>query len=69
MYRTLRNALALLVLLFAAVTVHAAHETTACPPQTATVANGGSVEIDISDCDAYNFGFGNGVPFFPSHLH
>ncbi len=65
MYRTLRNALALFGLLFATVTAHAAHETTACPPQTATVANGGSVEIDISDCDAYNFGFGNGVPFFP----
>ncbi len=65
MYRTLRNALALFGLLFASVIAHAAHETTACPPQTATVANGGSVEIDISDCDAYNFGFGNGVPFFP----
>lgn len=38
----------------------AQHTSLACPPQTATVANGGSIEIDITDCDDYNFGYGNG---------
>jgi uncharacterized protein YhjY with autotransporter beta-barrel domain len=41
-------------------TASAQHTSLACPPQTATVANGGSIEIDITDCDDYNFGYGNG---------
>ncbi len=40
----------------------AAHTSIACPAQTGTVANGGSVEIDITACDPYNIGFGNGTP-------
>jgi uncharacterized protein YhjY with autotransporter beta-barrel domain len=41
-------------------TASAQHTSLACSPQTATVANGGSIEIDITECDDYNFGYGNG---------
>ncbi|QIG54553.1 hypothetical protein G6N82_10655 [Altererythrobacter sp. BO-6] len=40
----------------------AQHTSLACPVQTASVQRGGSVEIDITDCDDYNFGYGFGVP-------
>ncbi len=56
-------AIAVLVVFGAMVpeTASAQHTSLACPPQTATVANGGSVEIDITDCDDYNFGYGTGA--------
>ena len=55
-------AIAVLVVLGAMVpqTASAQHTSLACSPQTATVANGGSIEIDITECDDYNFGYGNG---------
>ncbi|MBJ7438570.1 MAG: putative Ig domain-containing protein [Sphingopyxis sp.] len=55
-------AIAVLVVFGAALpqTASAQHTSLACPPQTATVANGGSIEIDITACDDYNFGYGNG---------
>ena len=62
--------LLLLVSLFWSPLAAAQHTSNDCPPQTATVANGGSVEIDITDCDGYNLGFGNGTPLYlvaPSH--
>ncbi|MCW5645718.1 MAG: putative Ig domain-containing protein, partial [Sphingopyxis sp.] len=56
-------AIAVLVVLGALLpeSASAQHTSLACPPQTATVANGGSVEIDITDCDDYNFGYGTGA--------
>ncbi len=60
----------LLVALVWSSAASAQHTSPSCPPQTATVANGGSVEIDITDCDPYNFGFGNGPPVYfdaPDH--
>lgn len=42
----------------------AQHTSLLCPPQSATVANGGSVQIDINDCNQ-DFGPGVGNVAFP----
>ncbi len=66
---------AMLVVAFLAQPAMAQHTSTECPPQTATVASGGTVTIDITDC-AYNIGFAGfgpvdggayGPPVFPLH--
>lgn len=48
----------------------AQHTSSLCAAQTATVSQSNSVEIDITSCDPYNIGYGNGTPYLrngPSH--
>jgi uncharacterized protein YhjY with autotransporter beta-barrel domain len=62
--------LAVMVTLAGATPAMAQHTSVDCPIQTATVELGSSVEIDVTDCDPYNFGFGFGVGNYrngPSH--
>ncbi len=53
------------------VQAFAAHTSPTCSAKTATVPYGGSVVINITNCDPYvNFGFGNGAPIYgvaPTH--
>ena len=62
--------LTVIVMLAGVTPAMAQHTSVDCPIQTATVDRGSSVEIDVTDCDPYNFGFGNGTGLYrngPSH--